>query len=150
MKALGFLGAFVLLVSSTQVMAQTNTDCSNTGDQLSGTDISTLLAPGSGFNASGNTFALDTVDNNNESLVSTNQVWDYKLGGGADPSAQVGTYAITGGGAQGTITYTYGAASFPYNVSVQTSGGSHTAKPGTFLFCNGAKIVAVSVQVGHF
>ena len=46
------------------------------------------------------------------------QLWDYKLGptSTVDPTEQIGTWVVSGNGAQSIVTYTYGAQVFPYKV----------------------------------
>lgn len=46
------------------------------------------------------------------------QLWDYKRGSGhpVDPTAQVGTWAISGSGANSAVTHSYGANVYSYKV----------------------------------
>jgi len=71
-----------------------------------------------------------------EHVVAGGQLFDYKLGPGhpVDPRKLVGTWSITGNGANTRVEYRYGSGSTtsgPYPHSVHDAGG------GTYEFCTG-------------
>lgn len=87
--------------------------CSCSGaDQLKGADVTNALQ--------GNTVCVPNGSGWEwqEQHRTGGQLWDYKRGPGhpVDPSEQVGTWAVSGTGANTVVTHTYGSQSFPYKV----------------------------------
>jgi hypothetical protein len=74
-------------------------------------------------------------------------VIDYKLGptSPTDPTATVGTYAITSIGKDGVITYNYTGGGGTYSYYVQPTG------TGQYYFCptSGGTVITVNIQASH-
>jgi hypothetical protein len=132
-------GAFLLIASATSALAAGN--CANPNDQLSGDEITALLV---------GHYAKDAADNNNE-ILNGGQITDYKKGPGdpIDPSAVIGTYTISGGSSQGTVTYVYSnnGGTYSYNVSTNSPNASHSAL-GTYKFCGSNGDRSVTINAG--
>lgn len=78
-------------------------------------------------------------------VLANGQLWDYKRGPAStiDPPTQIGTWAITGLGANTVVSYTYlgGGGSGTYKV--------YNNNNGSYDFCNGAtRVATVSVANG--
>ncbi len=110
MNKLLLVAGIVFLGFSGAVSAQS---CSCTGnDQVKGADVTTALQ--------GNTVCVPKGAGWEwqEQHRTGGQLWDYKLGAGhpVDPTEQVGTWAVSGGGANTIVTHAYGSQSFAYTV----------------------------------
>jgi hypothetical protein len=135
--------AAVLALVSGPAMA---TSCTSTF-ALTSSQILSLLNPSGNQScvvsacsgAGTNTWQQLGSPDDNETIVGglTGSLYDYKQGPshGVDPSAQVGTYGISGSPAAITYTYTGGS---PYSFEVipntgtaNTTSGSHNGSPGS-------------------
>jgi hypothetical protein len=89
-------------------------------------------------------------------------VLDYKQGPTSavdpsdTPSHPTGSYTIISSNpsnsqAPGTITYTYGALSYTYNIYANLTGTIPFSSTGTYSFCGsgGAPMLAVTVSASH-
>ena len=131
----------VLVLAAATASAQT---CPTTG-LLTGKQINDLLVDNTGRYACGH----NGTERWNETL-SGGIVTDYKLGPNSttDKSAAVGTYSVNNNGNDtGRITYTYGSASFVYNIVPVT--GTTAPSPGQYLFCQiGGPTYSITVSAG--
>jgi hypothetical protein len=136
---------------ATNVVGPAMATCTGFGGSMSASAIATLLKPLVATPPplpSGATYACynnGSMRENNETLIgsaTSGAVWDYKLGapsaGNKDPSAQVGTYTISGT-ATGTITYTYAHTAPAYQICVTPSGS-------TYQFYNGSANIGVVIS----
>ena len=93
-------------------------------------------------------------------LHSNPYVLDYKMGptSPTDPSDTTshptGTYAVAGsGGPQttGTITYTYGSATYGYHVLANETGTNPWTATGNYSFCTttGGQNLLVTISASH-
>jgi hypothetical protein len=79
--------------------------------------------------------------------TTSGNIVDFKKGPSdpIDPSKTIGTYSISGGSGNGTITYSYtGGGTFSYTVF----GTPPFNTPKTYDFCAGATPLAVAVKSG--
>ena len=135
MNKLLLVAGIVFLGFSGAVSAQS---CSCTGnDQVKGADLTNALQDKTVCVPKGAGWEWQ------EQHRASGQLWDYKLGSNpVDPTEQVGTWAVSGSGANTIVTHAYGSQSFAYKVC---RAGTTTS----YGFCpsSGATIMA-TIQGG--
>lgn len=104
--------AVVMVGLSASAFAQTCTCPAGTGNRLNQVQIAAVL--------SGNTVCVGSAPtwNAQEQHIVGGVLNDYKRGAGhpTDPTAQVGTWAISGTGGNAAVVYNYGGTQYSYGV----------------------------------
>lgn len=126
MKLLPLLVGSTLIALGFGAQAQSCTCSGQNASQITDTGNSTALTT----TITGSTVCIAKSGGGWESQEqhrTGGQLWDYKLGPSStvDPTIQIGTWAVSGNGANSTVTYTYGAQVFPYKVCRVGTGANY-------------------------
>jgi hypothetical protein len=86
---------------------------------------------------------------NQEAHVSGGALVDYKRGPGhpVDPRAQVGTWAISGTGANTAVSHTYGSTTYTWKVCTTKSNGKPVAGDSIGFCSNGSASSSISATL---
>lgn len=124
----------LLTLTAMAVPAVSHAAC--TGNRLNQTQLAAVLSGNTVCGRPGPGYPGGASDRWQEQHRAAGQLWDFKLGTNTmDPTKQVGSWAISGQGANATIVHTYpsgGSAVFNWRVY-----GPNTNVPGTsvYAFC---------------